>query len=66
MEAQYFAKMKEYNLNILENIIRYHFPLNYKKKKILMLIPGAGKDTVKQALSNDLREKQCGNVYQKF
>lgn len=63
---QYFAKMKEYNLNILENIIRYHFPLNYKKIFFLMLKPGAGKDTVKQALSNDLQEKQCGNVHQKF
>ena len=31
-----------------------------------MLKLRAGKDTVKQALSNDLQEKQCGNVYQKF
>lgn len=26
---QHFTKMKEYNLNILENGTRYHYPTNY-------------------------------------
>lgn len=30
---QHFSKVKEYNLKILGNATRYHYPLNYFEKK---------------------------------
>lgn len=48
---QHFTKMKEYNLNILENGTRYHYPTNYSLKDFNAK-PQSSKNVMKEAFSS--------------